>query len=133
VCDRVLRKIFVLKRDDVTGGWRKLHNEELHSLLKCFNNHNVNANSLQQMWERGLMKHEWLKWRPTKPRCVLKRDVVRVEIATISFAFSLLAFGLFASVSILIVERLYHDRYFQLVTLIHLEKCYTSESLVTKE
>jgi hypothetical protein len=26
---RVLRTIFGLKRDEVTGGWRKLHNEEL--------------------------------------------------------------------------------------------------------
>jgi hypothetical protein len=25
-------KIFVTKRDEVTGGWRKLHNEELHNL-----------------------------------------------------------------------------------------------------
>jgi PAS domain-containing protein len=30
--NRVLRKIFGLKRDEVTGGWRKLHNEELHNL-----------------------------------------------------------------------------------------------------
>jgi hypothetical protein len=29
---RVLRRIFVLKRDEVTGGWRKLHNEGLHNL-----------------------------------------------------------------------------------------------------
>jgi hypothetical protein len=29
---RVLRRIFVPKRDGVTGGWRKLHNEELHGL-----------------------------------------------------------------------------------------------------
>jgi hypothetical protein len=29
---RVLRRIFGPKRDDVTGGWRKLHNEELHNL-----------------------------------------------------------------------------------------------------
>jgi hypothetical protein len=28
----VLRDIFGLKRDEVTGGWRKLHNEELHIL-----------------------------------------------------------------------------------------------------
>jgi hypothetical protein len=28
----VLRRIFGLKRDKVRGGWRKLHNEELHSL-----------------------------------------------------------------------------------------------------
>jgi hypothetical protein len=33
VCEsRVLRKIFGPKRDEVTGGWRKLHNEELHNL-----------------------------------------------------------------------------------------------------
>jgi hypothetical protein len=30
--DRVLRKIFGLKRDEVLGGWRKLHNVELHNL-----------------------------------------------------------------------------------------------------
>jgi hypothetical protein len=29
---RVLRRIFGAKRDEVTGGWRKLHNEELHGL-----------------------------------------------------------------------------------------------------
>jgi hypothetical protein len=28
----VLRRIFGPKRDRVTGGWRKLHNEELHNL-----------------------------------------------------------------------------------------------------
>jgi hypothetical protein len=27
-----LRRIFGPKRDEVTGGWRKLHNEELHNL-----------------------------------------------------------------------------------------------------
>jgi hypothetical protein len=30
--DRVLRGIFGPKRDEVTGEWRKLHNEELHNL-----------------------------------------------------------------------------------------------------
>jgi hypothetical protein len=30
----VLRKIFGPKRDDVEGGWRKVHNEELRKL--CF-------------------------------------------------------------------------------------------------
>jgi hypothetical protein len=28
----VLRRIFGPKRDEVTGGWRKLHDEELHNL-----------------------------------------------------------------------------------------------------
>jgi hypothetical protein len=29
--NRVLRRIFGPKRDEVTGEWRKLHNEELHN------------------------------------------------------------------------------------------------------
>jgi hypothetical protein len=28
--NRVLKRIFGPKRDEVTGEWRKLHNEELH-------------------------------------------------------------------------------------------------------
>jgi hypothetical protein len=30
--NRILRRIFGPKRDQVTGEWRKLHNEELHNL-----------------------------------------------------------------------------------------------------
>jgi hypothetical protein len=30
--NRMLRRIFLPKRDEVTGGWRKLQNEELHHL-----------------------------------------------------------------------------------------------------
>jgi hypothetical protein len=30
--NRMLRRIFGPKRDEVTGEWRKLHNEELHDL-----------------------------------------------------------------------------------------------------
>jgi hypothetical protein len=30
--NRVLRRIFGPKRDEVMGGWRKLHSEELHNL-----------------------------------------------------------------------------------------------------
>jgi hypothetical protein len=30
--NRVLRRIFGPKRDEVTGEWRKLHNDELHDL-----------------------------------------------------------------------------------------------------
>jgi hypothetical protein len=28
----VLRRIYGMKRDEVMGGWRKLHNEKLHNL-----------------------------------------------------------------------------------------------------
>jgi hypothetical protein len=30
--NRVLRRVFVPKRDKITGEWRKLHNEELNDL-----------------------------------------------------------------------------------------------------
>jgi hypothetical protein len=30
--NRVLRRIFRLKKDEVMGEWRKLHNRELHNL-----------------------------------------------------------------------------------------------------
>jgi hypothetical protein len=30
--NRVLRRIFALKKDEVNGGWRKLHNEELRNM-----------------------------------------------------------------------------------------------------
>jgi hypothetical protein len=30
--NRVLRRIFGTKKDELTGEWRKLHNEELHDL-----------------------------------------------------------------------------------------------------
>jgi hypothetical protein len=35
--DRVLRRMFGPKRDEVTGEWRKLHNEELHILYSSPN------------------------------------------------------------------------------------------------
>jgi hypothetical protein len=35
--NRVLRRIFGAKRDEVTGEWRKLHNEELHNLYSSLN------------------------------------------------------------------------------------------------
>jgi hypothetical protein len=33
----VLRRIFGPKRDEATGGWRKLHNEDLHDLYSVPN------------------------------------------------------------------------------------------------
>jgi hypothetical protein len=30
--NRVLRRIFGPKRDEVTGEWKKLHNEDLHDI-----------------------------------------------------------------------------------------------------
>ena len=36
--NRVLRRVFGPKRDEVTGEWRKLHNEELNNL---YSSHNI--------------------------------------------------------------------------------------------
>jgi hypothetical protein len=35
--NRVLRRMFGAKRDEMVGGWRKLHNEELHNLYSLSN------------------------------------------------------------------------------------------------
>jgi hypothetical protein len=35
--NRVLRRIFGPRRDEVTGDWRKLQNEELHNLYSSPN------------------------------------------------------------------------------------------------
>jgi hypothetical protein len=35
--NRVLRRIFALKRDEITGGWRKVYNEELRHLYSLPN------------------------------------------------------------------------------------------------
>ena len=47
--NKVLRKIFGAKRDDITGQWRKLHNAELHAL-----NSSPNIN--------GSLKSRRLRW-----------------------------------------------------------------------
>jgi hypothetical protein len=48
--NRVLRIIFRPKRDEVTGEWRKLHNEELHNLYS----------SLTVVWVIKSRKMKWL-------------------------------------------------------------------------
>jgi hypothetical protein len=46
--NRVLRRLFGLKRDEVARGWRKLHNEELHNLYS--------ASSVIRMIKSGMMR-----------------------------------------------------------------------------
>jgi hypothetical protein len=49
--NRVLRRIFGPKRDEVTGEWRKLHNEELRDL--CFPPSIIRMTKSRRMREAG--------------------------------------------------------------------------------
>jgi hypothetical protein len=56
--NRVLRRIFGPKRDGVTGGWRKLHNEELHnlyfspSIIRIIKSRRMRWADMWHEWER---------------------------------------------------------------------------------
>jgi hypothetical protein len=61
--NRVLRRIFEPKRDEVTGEWRKLHNEELHILY---------SSNIRQI------KSMIMRWAGHVARMVEERNVYRV-------------------------------------------------------
>jgi hypothetical protein len=50
--NRVLRRIFGPSRDEVTGEWRKLHNEELHNLY-------LSPGIIRQVKSRRGKWHAW--------------------------------------------------------------------------
>jgi hypothetical protein len=51
--NRLLRRILGPKRDEVTGGWRKLHNEEL---LNLYSSPNRTIESRRMRWERHVAR-----------------------------------------------------------------------------
>jgi hypothetical protein len=59
--NRVLRRIFGPKRDEVTGGWRKLHNEELHGL---YSSPSIvrEDNIKMDLREIGFGDVDWIHW-----------------------------------------------------------------------
>jgi hypothetical protein len=65
--NRVLRRIFGPKRDEVTGGWRKLHNEELHNLYS--------SPSIIRM-----IKSRRMRWAGHVARMGEKRNAYRVLV-----------------------------------------------------
>jgi hypothetical protein len=65
--NRVLRRISGPKRDEVTGEWRKLHNEELHILYSS-------ANIIRQIKSRRV------RWAEHVARTGEKRKVYRVLV-----------------------------------------------------
>jgi hypothetical protein len=60
--NRVLRRIFGQKRDEVTGDWRKMHNEELHNLYSSPN---------------GMIKSRRIRWAGHVARMGEKRNAYR--------------------------------------------------------
>jgi hypothetical protein len=70
--NRVLRRIFVPKRGEMIGSWRKLHNEELHnlypspSIIRMQVKKNEMAGNVALMGRRGLHIGYW--WESQKER-----------------------------------------------------------------
>jgi hypothetical protein len=69
----VLRKIFGSKREEVIGGWRKLHNEELHnvycspSIITMIKSRRMRwAGNVARMGRRGMHIGFW--WESQKER-----------------------------------------------------------------
>jgi hypothetical protein len=65
--NRVLGRIFGPKRDEVMGGWRKLHNEELHNLYS--------SPSIIRIIKSGRMR-----WAGNVARMGQKRNVYRLSV-----------------------------------------------------
>jgi hypothetical protein len=65
--NKVLRGIFGPKRDEVTGGWRKLHNEELHNLYS--------SPSIIRM-----IKSRRVRWTGHVARMGTKRNAYRILV-----------------------------------------------------
>jgi hypothetical protein len=66
--DRVLRRIFGPKRDEMTGDWKKLHNEELHNLysspniIRMIKSRRMRwAGHVERMGEREMHLGYWLE------------------------------------------------------------------------
>jgi hypothetical protein len=67
--NRMLRKIFGLKRDEVIGGWRKVHNEQLHNLY-----------SLRSIIRT--IKSRSMRWAGHVGRMGVKRNAYRILVGT---------------------------------------------------
>jgi hypothetical protein len=67
----VLRRIFAPKRDEVTGDWRRMHNEELHnfspSIIRMIKSRRMRwAGDISRMGRRGMHIGYW--WESQKER-----------------------------------------------------------------
>jgi hypothetical protein len=74
--NRVLRWIFGPKRDEVTGEWRKMHNEELRDLYSS-------ASVIR------IIKSRRMRWAGHVARLREKRNAYRLLVTIYSFSFGL--------------------------------------------
>jgi hypothetical protein len=58
--NRVLRRIFRPNRDEVTGDWKKLHNEEFHNLYSSPSiSRMIKSRTMECMGRRGMHIGYW--------------------------------------------------------------------------
>jgi hypothetical protein len=65
--NRVLRRIYGPRRDEVTGGWRKLHNQELRDLYS--------SPSIIR-----IIKSRWMRWAGHVARIGRKRNAYKILV-----------------------------------------------------
>jgi hypothetical protein len=65
--NRMLRRIFGSKRDEVAGGWRKMHNVELHNLYS--------SSSIIRM-----TKSRRMRWAGHLAQMKVKRNAYRIFV-----------------------------------------------------
>ena len=70
--NRVLRRLFGSERDEVTGKWRKLHNEELRDLYSLLN--------IARVVKSRRMKWAGMRWSGHVAHIVEERGVHRVLV-----------------------------------------------------
>jgi hypothetical protein len=73
----VLRATFGPKRDDITGGYQKLHNDELHNLCSSPNQVKEDGKDMQHALGEGVHAGFW--WERQKERNIYKRTRRRWE------------------------------------------------------
>jgi hypothetical protein len=73
--NRVLTRIFGPKRDEVTGGWRKLHNEELRNLYSSPSIIRMSSPSIIRM-----IKSRRMRWAGHVARMGAKRTAYRILV-----------------------------------------------------